>query len=130
MRNNQRKRALVVENDERLLTSFCSLLQNAGFETETTWSGQEALRELEKRRFDVLLVDDYLADQHLTDFLKRVGQLPNQPSVVVMQSSSPRPSVVRRLRRLGVSSVVNKRDTDAVQRSVMAEADEQLIANM
>jgi len=54
-----------------------------------TWSGYEALTLLESGRVDLLLIDDYVPDLHFDDLLKRVGQLPIQPRILVMQAAAP-----------------------------------------
>jgi CheY-like chemotaxis protein len=92
-------------------------LQDAGFDTRTTWSGQEALALLQSSEFDVLLLDSYLPDLHATDFLQRLMRLPLQPWVVVMKGSLASESL-RRCRALGVSSVVSKRDAAQVVQAV------------
>jgi hypothetical protein len=68
---------------------FRNLLQDVGFgfEARTTWSGYEALSVLEARGVDVLVVDDYVGDLHVGDFLKRVGHLAIQPWIIVMQAT-------------------------------------------
>ena len=59
---------LIVDNDDRILWQFQELLENAGFNTEATWSGREALALLGTGEFDTLLVDDYFPDLHSTIF--------------------------------------------------------------
>jgi len=97
-----------VDNNERILGIFQELLQNEGFDTRTTWSGHEALELLRSEEFDVLLVDDYLPDLHSGDFLCRVGRLPIQPWVVVMQASTPTAHQLQHYLWLGASAVVRK----------------------
>jgi DNA-binding NtrC family response regulator len=58
--------------------------------------------------FDVLVVDDYLADQHLTTFLRRVHQLSNAPRVIVMQASAPIEKQIRHYMSIGASQIVQK----------------------
>lgn len=120
---NSRKKALVVENDEQLLASFQAALTHVDFDAQTTWSGRDALSALESGRFDVLLVDSYMPDLHITEFLSRVGRLVSPPTTIVMQSGRPRPSVVRRYEVLGASAVVDKRDRDAILRAVAASSE-------
>ena len=108
MQYERKKTVLIVDNSESILVTIQEMLENAGFETRTTWSGHEALALLQSQEFDVLLVDDYLPDLHASDFLYRVGRLPIQPWVVVMQASTPTASHVRRYVSLGASAVVRK----------------------
>jgi len=79
MQGEEKKTVLIVDNNEDALQMLQGVLESAGFDTETTWSGREALVLLESRGFDVLLVDDYLPDLHSNDFLNRVRRLPMLP---------------------------------------------------
>ena len=118
MKRKGRKSVLIVDNNESLLWSFEEMLENAGFDTRTTWSGHEALALLQSQEFDVLLVDNYLPDLHASDFLERVGRLPIQPWIVVMQGTTPTPGDLRHYGSLGVSATVDKRDRAKVAEAV------------
>ena len=63
-RRGARSRVLIVDNNEDVLNTLDKLLTEEGFDTRTTWSGHEALALIRSQPFDVLLVDDYLADLH------------------------------------------------------------------
>lgn len=106
LRNN--KTALIVDNDENIQRLLQGILHDLGFKTRTTWSGYEALALIKSDHLDVLLVDDYVPDLHFHDLLKRVGHLPIQPWIVVMQAAAPTSQDLRRYALLGASSVVRK----------------------
>ena len=56
--------ALVVEDDEHMLTFLHEVLEDAGFDTTAVDHGRPAIRMLAERRFDVLLVDVNLPDMN------------------------------------------------------------------
>lgn len=114
---NHSNKVLIVESNDKMAEDFQTRLQDAGFDTRTTWSGHEALALLQSSEFDVLLVDNYLPDLHAADFLKRLSRLPLQPWVVVMKGRLASESLLR-YRALGVSSVVSKRDAARVVQAV------------
>src|ERR1700675_725221 len=118
MKHKGRKSILIVDNNEGILWTFEAMLENAGFSARTTWSGHEALALLRSEDFDVLLVDDYLPDLHSSDFLERVGRLPIQPWIVVMQGAAPTPGDLRHYQSLGASATVEKRDRAKVIEAV------------
>lgn len=115
-----RTNVLIVDNDDRILSKFQAMLENAGFNTTATWSGHEALGLLRSGVFDVLLVDDYLPDLHHHDFLKRVRELSIQTSIVVMHNSLPKPSDLQCYESLGTSDLVDKRDPTRVCQAVLS----------
>jgi len=112
------KRVLVVENDVSNATILVQVLRDAGFDAISTWSGREALTMLNPGVFDVLVVDDYLADQHLTTFLRRVHQLSNAPRVIVMQASAPTEKQIRHYTSFGASQVVQKHHLAELRQTV------------
>jgi CheY-like chemotaxis protein len=118
MQSSGTAKVLIVDNDDRILWKFQESLEDAGFDTTATWSGQEALVLLKSGAFDVLLVDDYLPDLHSHDFLERVRQLPTQPFIVVMHDSAAQPGDLRCYESLSVSELVDKRDPVKVCKAV------------
>jgi len=113
-----KKRVLIVDNNERALCAVQEALEDAGFDTRTTWSGYEALEWLQSNAFDVLVVDDYLPDLHAGDFLNRVACLAMQPRIIVMQACAPTAHSVRHYAALGASAVVRKHDAAAICKGV------------
>ena len=130
MKRGGKRRVLIVDNNERILWTLQEALENAGFDTRTTWSGHEALALLKSKEFDVLLVDDYLPDLHASDFLNRVGRLPIQPWIVVMQGATPTASDLRYYALLGASAVINKRDPVEVCSAVTSCGTDELVAKV
>jgi CheY-like chemotaxis protein len=128
MESNTKVNVLIVDNDDRTLWKFQQLLEDAGFNTTTTWSGHEALGFLSSGVFDVLLVDDYLPDLHSHNFLECVSRLPIQPSIVVMHHEPPKPDDLRRYESLGISGLVNKGDPVKVCQAVSFCHSEQPLA--
>lgn len=79
------RRILLVQNDDAERATSDARLKLLGHESATTWSGSEALNLLKLKKFDVLLVEDYLADMYIGDFLDRVSALNPAPRIWVMQ---------------------------------------------
>jgi CheY-like chemotaxis protein len=118
MEPQHKSKVLIVDNNQGTLEAFQQVFARVGFDTRTTWSGREALELLESQEFDVLLVDDYLPDLHASDFLSRVGRLPVQPWIVVMQASMPTTGDLLRYASLGAFSVVRKHHLAEVCKAV------------
>ena len=102
-----KKRILIVDNDDQESGALCDFLKGAGFEASTTWSGVHALENLELNHFDILIVDDHIADLYVGEFIRVVCSLPSHPSVVVMQTWQARTDI-RWGRSLGACSFVDK----------------------
>lgn len=114
-----RKRILIVDNSDKALCTLRDLLGRAGYDTVGTWSGMEALNLLKSKDFGVLLVDEYLADLYVGDFLERVSRLPLQPWVVVMRGGPAQIAEAGDLVPVA-SSFVDKRRTDQLCTAIEA----------
>ncbi|TFW32539.1 putative bifunctional diguanylate cyclase/phosphodiesterase [Massilia horti] len=69
-------RLLLVDDEPRLLSSLHELLQDRGYQLVTAASGSEALAQLSKLRFDLVLLDLRLPDiggHEIMDFINEKG---------------------------------------------------------
>ena len=76
MAESRNQRILIVDNDEKESNRLEAIVQEAGYDTISTWSGFEALELLKSQKIDILLVSSYLPDLYIGDFLARVRSLP------------------------------------------------------
>jgi DNA-binding response OmpR family regulator len=91
---------LIVDDDEQVLIALERLLEGEGYSTATAWGGREALALSEKARFDLLLLNEYVADLD-TDALQN-GLKRSQPTALqLLMHSSKGP-------RLGSNSAICK----------------------
>jgi len=81
-----KKEILLVDNDDAMRVALAEELKRLGHAPIATWSGIDALSLLVSRSFDVLLVDVYLPDMYIGDFLKSVSELSVRPKIWVMQA--------------------------------------------
>jgi DNA-binding NtrC family response regulator len=82
----RRRRFLIVDNNEQESGELVQLLVTLGQEASATWSGRDALDYLALDRFDLLLVDQYVADMYAGEFIEGVLRRPNHPRVVIMKN--------------------------------------------
>ena len=54
-----KERVLILDVDERILIILERVLEEAGFDTTTTWSSADALLLLKTARFDLIVVGDH-----------------------------------------------------------------------
>lgn len=85
MAAGKRQRILIVSNDEQQFAPLRELLEHDGYGVWSTWSGREALQEIASKHFDALVVDDYLPDVYVGQFVERVSRIPSHPSLVLVQ---------------------------------------------
>lgn len=107
-----RPRILVADCHEHYLIATEQLLENAGFDTTTAWTGRDVIRLLDSFAFDMLLLNEYLPDgdaEHLLRVIRRRGV--GTPCVVI-QPSAPPMLASGSFRGLGVVALVCKYSTD------------------
>jgi CheY-like chemotaxis protein len=110
---------LIVDNDDDALCALDKVWREAGYETVTTWSGIEALRLLRSSNFSVLLVDDYVADMHVGEFLKQASQSLGRTGIFVMQTI-PTASCIHFDGSVGPWPLVDKTNMTEVIRAVQS----------
>ncbi len=75
---------LIVDDDTSVLRTFSKLLQKAGYATETTETGKEAIEKISKRFYDVVLIDFRLPDMDGTNILEKTGNhLLNSVKIII-----------------------------------------------
>ncbi len=104
---SDRKQILIVDDDEHVLIALEGLLEDEAYHTTTAWSGEEALRWLKSKPFDLVLLDDCLPDMNSSDILRNIQGMGIRPLVIVMQAR-PLPGALSRFGSLGACAVIGK----------------------
>ena len=102
-------RVLIVDNNEHVLEHLAADLAAAGYDAETTWSGREALGRLQSGGFGFLILDEYLPDLYVGDFLSQLSQFASPPHVVLMRADPKKAIKFPHPRKM---AVVDKSHTD------------------
>ena len=110
------KRLLIVDPHPDVLMELQKAFEDAGFDTETAWTGGDAIRLLHRGRFDVALVSDYLPDANC-NVLGQIIRAGNMP-VVIMQAAAEAMNSRDDLLACGASAVVCKHDLTAVKKAI------------
>ena len=103
-----RKKILVADCHEETLIALEKMLEDAGFDTTTVWTADDALKRLDSEVFDLVLVNEYLPDADCKDLLKALRKRGAQMPCVVMQPSAPETTDFSRLQALGARDIVCK----------------------
>jgi CheY-like chemotaxis protein len=94
----QSERVLVVDNNDEESQVLASMLEHAGYHPTTTWSGIEALKLLNSREFNIVLVSSYLPDVYVGEFFERFNRLPARPRVIVMQEGQAGADTLKKIK--------------------------------
>lgn len=104
----RRPRVLIVDDDEGILILLEHLLEDAGYDTTTAWTGHEAVRHLAERSFDLVLLDDYLPDITSEEVLRQLGRSGGSAPVLLLQSGTLPDELAVKYARLGVRFFISK----------------------
>jgi len=116
---NRKTRLLIVDNDERESGKLVHLFEALGQEASATWSGRDALDHLASQRFDLLLVDQFVADMYVGDLIERAIRLPNCPHVAIMKTGG-KSKTIRYDKSLGECRVFEKGQSDQMPQALRA----------
>ena len=81
---NAKTRILIVDDDEVVRLSFLRSLAGARYNVEAVWNGIEALRAMEQRPFDVILLDLRMPGLDGMSVLKTIKERWPESEVVVI----------------------------------------------
>jgi DNA-binding NtrC family response regulator len=104
----QRKKILVADCHEDVLIIMEKLLEDAGFDTTTVWTARDAVRLVNSRAFDLVLVSEYLPDADCEGVLKALEKRGEPTPCIVMQPSAPEMVDFIRLAALRAKDIVCK----------------------
>jgi len=96
---SKRVTALVVDDDADFNAALTFTLESLGVNTTSAVSGNDAIRELTKRRFDLLFLDFRLPDIDGARVLERIRDQ-EEHTVVAIMTAHPEGALVQRARDL------------------------------
>jgi DNA-binding response OmpR family regulator len=103
-----RKRVLIADCHDEVLITLEKLLEDAGFDTTTVWTGKDVLKFMQSEHFDLLLVNEYLPDAECEELLHALEKDQDQVPFIVMLPSAPEINDLKAFEMLGAAAVVNK----------------------
>lgn len=98
---------LIVDDESGIRESLGALLRDEGYEVETVASGEECLERLEKRRFDLILLDVWLAKMDGLETLERIQSADGAPLAVMISGHGNIEAAVRAT-KLGAFDFIEK----------------------
>ncbi|MBW2984335.1 response regulator [Candidatus Woesearchaeota archaeon] len=71
-----KKKVLIVDDEEDILTSVAMLINNMGYEAKTANNGKKALEMLKKQKFDLVLLDILMPGISGREVLENIREYP------------------------------------------------------
>ena len=92
------KRILVVDDDRPLRHVLGRLLETAGCSVVSAADGVEALEQIERQKFDLVLLDIGLPRMSGLEVLRRLREKEGRPKIIVMTADDTPETVLRAVR--------------------------------
>jgi CheY-like chemotaxis protein len=112
-------KALILDSDPEALLTLQRTLENSGVDTTVTWDDAEARQLIGEMPFDVLLVGDHPPELSAETAIRELRIRGASSPCLILRTTAVKTDAGR-LRRLGVVSVVQKRDPGRVLEVVQA----------
>lgn len=103
---------LIVEDDNEINHMLCELLQGSGYETQSAYSGTEALLYLEKQAVQAVILDLMLPGMTGEELLKKIKEAAAEIPVIVASAKEDVQTRVELLRAGADDYVVKPFDTE------------------
>ena len=98
---------LIVDDDNEILGSFSSVLQDEGYETVTANNGEEALKILQENGVNLILLDLMLPDINGIELLRQIRELGLNTPVIMVSGQATVKSAVEAV-KLGAYHFIEK----------------------
>ncbi len=92
------KRVLIAEDDATLATALSKLLEQAGFESTAAFNGQEALEELERQQYDLLVLDIRMPIMDGFQVMENLQKSTRRPKVIVITADTAQETVLQAMK--------------------------------
>lgn len=102
------KKVLYIEDNIDTAATVKTILDSAGFETETAYSGGEALEIVKKKRFDLIIIDIMLPDMSGWETLKKLKERKVKSKFVFLGAILVPEEKMKSLREMGVLDYITK----------------------
>jgi len=86
---------LVVDDESSIRSSLQGILEDEGYRVRTVATGEEALAELQKEPFGLVLLDIWLPEMSGLDVLAEIRRFEERPAVVVISGHGTVEAAVR-----------------------------------
>lgn len=79
---------LLVDDDHNLLLSLKKLLSLKGYESDTALGGEDAICQLNKKEYDLVLLDLHMPDVNGYDVMQHIKSDINKPAIVIISGET------------------------------------------
>jgi CheY-like chemotaxis protein len=105
------KKILIAEDEKPMAKALELKLKGSGFEAKAVFNGVEALAEMEKEKYDLLLLDLMMPVMDGFGVLEALKNKPDNKTLVIVSSNLSQAEDINRAKALGAVDYFVKSDT-------------------
>ena len=109
---------LIVDDDPHMRESLCDNLEVAGYKVEKAASGAEAMAQVKKKFFDVILMDYNLTDGTGIDVIKQVRTLNSDSQILMLTAHASLDTAVKAIQESVMDFLAKPVDFDKLKHSI------------
>ncbi len=103
------KKILLIEDDKDLVEIYTNKFKMAGFKIDAALSVEEAIKEIEKEKYDLILLDIRLPEEDGTVFLEKAkGIIEIKSTPIIAFSNYDTPDIREKAKELGANKYIIK----------------------
>jgi DNA-binding NtrC family response regulator len=108
-------RILLIDDDESILRTISSILEEKGYEVDTASNAEEALKKAESIYYNLALIDIRLPDIEGTDLLSRLQKISPEMIKIILTGYPSLHNAVRAVNRGADGYLIKPADPDTLQ---------------
>ena len=98
---------LIVEDDKQVLLTITQILERLGCQTDAAETGEDAVKKVKEKSFDLILLDVYLPDTDAFQLIPLLGKI-NPKLKIVAMTGYDTAELEKEIRELGVLHYIRK----------------------
>ena len=75
---------LIVEDDKQVISTITQILERLGYQTDAAETGEDAVKKVKEKSFDLILLDVYLPDTDAFQLIPRIEKINPKIKIVAM----------------------------------------------
>ncbi len=105
--NAKKRKIMIVDDDKDVVNTINDILTEEGFETFSSYDGKDALRQINEKSPELILLDCYLPEMMGKDVLKEIRKMDEDIAVIMMTGLGEEQLVIS-LMKAGASDYLKK----------------------
>jgi two-component system sensor histidine kinase/response regulator len=128
MLESDKPSVLLIDDDKTILDAVRDILEDAGYEVEAMSKGAEAIQALNRRSFNIVIVDFQLPDTTGLELARNVRERQNETQVILMTGHASLEMAVKAIQEAVYDYLIKPVDPSQLKRTISKALEQQKLA--